>query len=60
MRASERVPGMDARAYITQSILDPSAYVVEGFPDGLMPRKLDQELSKEDVEAVVAYLMTLK
>ena len=59
-RASERVPGMDARAYITQSILEPSAYVVEGFPDGLMPKMLAGELSKEDVEAVVAYLLTLR
>lgn len=59
-RASERVPGMDARAYIAQSILEPSAYMVEGFPDGLMPRELAEELTKEDVEAVVAYLLTLK
>jgi len=59
-RASERVPGMDARTYTTQSILEPSTYVVEGFPDGLMPHKLAEELPKEDVEAVVAYLLTLR
>ncbi len=58
-RASERVPGMDARTYITESIMEPSAYVVEGFPDGLMPHDLVEELGEEDVGAVVAYLLTL-
>ncbi|NPA26892.1 MAG: cytochrome c [Chloroflexi bacterium] len=56
--AAERVPGMSAEEYIRQSILEPNAYVVEGFPEGLMPAYTD--LSPEQVDALVAFLMTLK
>ena len=59
-RAGERVDGLDARAYIRNSIMDPSAYVVEGFSDGLMPQDLPGQLSPEELEAVIEYLLTLK
>jgi len=59
-RAGERIPGMDARAYITQSILEPDAYIVEGFSGNLMPKNLSEELEEEDIEALVAYLLTLE
>lgn len=58
-RGAERIEGMDAKTYITNSILDPGAYIVEGFPTNLMPVDLGTQLSKEDIEAVVAYLLTL-
>ncbi len=56
--AAERVPGMSAEEYIRQSIVEPNAYTVEGFPEGLMPAYSD--LAPEDIDALVAYLMTLK
>ncbi|NPA06563.1 MAG: cytochrome c [Chloroflexi bacterium] len=56
--AAERVPGMSAEEYIRQSIVDPNAYIVEGFPEGLMPSYSD--LPPEQIDALVAYLMTLK
>ncbi len=56
--AAERVPGMSAEEYIRQSITDPAAYTVEGFPEGLMPAFTD--LSPEQLDALVAYLMSLK
>jgi len=56
--AAERVDGMSAEDYIRQSILEPNAYTVEGFPEGLMPAYSD--LSPEQIDALVAYLMTLK
>jgi mono/diheme cytochrome c family protein len=59
-RGGQRMQDMDAETYIRSSILDPSAYTVEGFPDGAMPGDLKDELSEEDLEAVIAYLMTLK
>jgi len=46
--------------YIRISILSPSAYTVEGFPEGVMPSTLKDELAKEDLDAVIAYLLTLK
>ncbi len=59
-RGSERIEGMDAQAYIRNSILDPSAYTVAGFPEGVMPGTLKDELTAEQLDAVVAYLLTLK
>jgi len=35
-RAGDRVPGLSAVEYLRQSIVDPSAYMVEGFVD-IMP-----------------------
>jgi hypothetical protein len=35
-RASEHKPGLSAEEYIRESILDPNAYIVEGFSDGMM------------------------
>lgn len=59
-RGGNRVEGLDAPAYIRDSILNPAAYTVEGFPAGVMPLTLKDELSPDDLEAVVAHLLTLK
>jgi nitric oxide reductase subunit C len=58
-RAANRIEGMNWRDYIEMSISQPSDYLVEGYPD-LMPSTLSDILSKEEVEAVLAYLMTLE
>ncbi|MEP6693280.1 MAG: c-type cytochrome [Chloroflexota bacterium] len=55
----KRVPGMGAEDYIVQSIADPGAYLVPGYPDS-MPRGLARDLSPEDLAALVAYLASLK
>jgi hypothetical protein len=59
-RAGSRVTGLSAGEYLRQSILDPSAFVVPGFDDGKMPADLGEVLSPGEVEAVVAYLLTLE
>lgn len=59
-RGGDRIEGMDAQAYIRDSIINPSAYTVEGFPEGIMPFNLMDVISPEDLDAVVAYLLTLK
>jgi cytochrome c oxidase subunit 2 len=56
--AASIVPGMDARAYLEQSILDPGAYVVEGFPSGVMPPDFGERLSDEELNALVEYLLS--
>jgi cytochrome c553 len=55
----KRVPGVSAEDYILQSITDPGAFVVPGYPDS-MPRGLSKDLSPEDLAALVAYLASLK
>lgn len=59
-RGRERIQGMDAEGYIRNSIEDPTAYTVQGFSEGLMPLDLKDQLSEEELEALVAYLLTLK
>jgi ferredoxin/mono/diheme cytochrome c family protein len=57
--AGSRVPGLTAEEYLRQSILDPDAYVVEGFPSGQMLDNYEETLTDEDIDALVAYLITL-
>lgn len=57
--AGSRRPGTSAEDYVRQSVLDPGAYVVPGYPD-TMPRGLARGLSQEDFDDLVRYLLTLK
>ena len=59
MRAETRVDGQSATDYLYTSIVEPSAYVVEGQPDGLMPQTWAQIYDEDEINDLVAYLMTL-
>ena len=56
-RAGTRIAGLGAEEYIRQSILETNAYIVEGFPESLMPVNFSETLSAEELDAVVAFLM---
>ncbi|PIQ26724.1 hypothetical protein COW36_00790 [bacterium (Candidatus Blackallbacteria) CG17_big_fil_post_rev_8_21_14_2_50_48_46] len=58
-RAKTRVAGKDAVAYIKESIENPAAFVVEGFPAGLMPANLKQTMSDQEYSDLVAFLAKL-
>ncbi len=58
-RATTRVEGEDAQTYIHNSIVVPNDYLVEGFNAGLMPQVYADVLSEQDLEDVIAYLMSL-
>jgi nitric oxide reductase subunit C len=63
--ADYRGTAKDAAAYIRESIVDPNAYVLKGvtFAAGdrsLMPSDYGQSLKPEQVDQIVAYLLTLK
>lgn len=55
-RASSRVAGQDAQTYLLTSILRPGDYLVEGF-DNLMPATFGKQLTGEEIDALVAYLL---
>ncbi len=59
-RAGSTVSGMSAEDYLNESILDPDAYLVEGFPAGTMPQVWEDELTGEQVDQLVAFMLTLK
>lgn len=58
-RASSRVEGEDAYTYLLTSVMQPDAYLVEGF-ENLMPASLSKQLTGEELDAVIAYLQTLE
>ena len=47
-------------AALRESILDPNAVLVDGFPADTMPPVWGDELSDEQVDQLVDYLLTLK
>ena len=57
--AETRQPGTSAADYLRESIASPGAYIVPGYRD-TMPRGLAQRLSPDDVDALVAYLLSLR
>jgi sulfur-oxidizing protein SoxX len=59
-RAATRVPGMSAEDYIRESITKPDAYIVEGFNKGDMYAKWATELSPQEINDLIAYLLTEK
>ena len=58
-RAGKRVDGMDAESYLYASLREPSSYLVEGFRD-LMPLNIGKDLTDQEQDDVIAYLLTLK
>src|SRR5215213_3491937 len=44
-------------AFIRKSIVDPSAEVEKGFEDGVMPQNFGEQLSKDELDALVKYLL---
>jgi mono/diheme cytochrome c family protein len=58
-RAETRVEGLDARTYLWQSILLPDEYVVDGYPAGQMLPIYRERLSQEELDALIAYMLTL-
>ncbi len=59
-RAATRVPGMSAEEYIRESIVNPDAYVVEGWQAGDMYQTWAEELTEQQIADLVAYLLTEK
>lgn len=46
--------------YLLESIVQPNAYVVNGYPENLMPGNYGQTLTAQDAADLIAYLKTIK
>ena len=59
VNAASRVPGMDAKTYLIESLYEPANYLVPGYGK-IMPEvwKAPIALSKLEIEAVIAYLQS--
>ena len=58
--AATHVPGLSAQDYLRQSIVEPGAYVVAGYPDQVMPRTYGELFSQAQIDDLIAYLLTLQ
>lgn len=59
-RAAARVEGQDAITYLRNSILHPNDYLVETYPENLMPQVYANLFSEQQVNDLIAYLLTLQ
>ena len=50
--------GQPLDAFIRTSITDPNAYVQKGYPKNVMPQTFGKSLSKQQLDALVAYLVS--
>lgn len=46
--------------YIHESIINPNVYVVEGYPENVMPQNFGETIAEEDLNALVDYLSSLE
>jgi cytochrome c oxidase subunit 2 len=51
--------GQSPQRYIFTSIKNPDAFTVPGFPKGVMPSSFGQQLSPQQITALVKYLMSV-
>ena len=59
-RAKTRVPGLSDIEYLAQSLYEPTAYVVEGFPPAMPPvNQPPIGLTDQEILCVIAYLQSL-
>ena len=59
-RAGTAVPGQSAEEYLRTAITNPDAYLAGGYQDGIMYRGYAQALTAQQVNDLVAYMLTLK
>ncbi len=61
IEAAERKPGMSAVEYLVESVYDPNAFIVEGYPKNQMKavNRPPLTLKDDEIKAVLCYLMSL-
>lgn len=59
-RAGSVVPGLSAEEYLRESIVNPDAHITEGFAPGIMYQRFGADLSEQEINDLVAFLLTLE
>lgn len=55
--ADQRVPNLSAEEYTEQAIVAPDDYIVQGFSAGTMPSGYEEQLTPEQLDTLVQYLL---
>jgi cytochrome c oxidase subunit 2 len=50
--------GKPLEDFVRQSIVDPNAYIAKGYPKNVMPATFGKALSKQELDALVQYLVS--
>lgn len=58
--AGTRVAGVPAEDYLRKSVTAPDSHVVEGFAPGIMTNTYEAQLSEQQIEDLVAFMLGLK
>lgn len=59
-RAETAISGMSAEDYLRQSIEEPDAHIAEGFTAGVMYPNFKEDLTTNQINDLVAFMLTLK
>ncbi|NJN68537.1 MAG: c-type cytochrome [Chloroflexaceae bacterium] len=59
-QAETRVPGKSASEYLREAILDPNAHLSKGVPTDVMFTSYEKVLTEEEIDQLVAFLLTLQ
>ena len=59
-RAAKTVAGQSAEEYLRTAITTPDAYLAGGYQEGIMYRDYAQALTVQQIDDLVAYMLTLK
>lgn len=55
--AADHGEGQTVVEFLHESIVDPSAYIAEGFNDGIMPKTYGDQYSDEEIDDLIAYIL---
>jgi mono/diheme cytochrome c family protein len=58
--AATRKEGMTAEEYIRESILNPNAFVVDTYPQDVMPQNFSEVIPQDQLDDLVAFLLAQK
>ena len=59
-RAGDYTENQSAEEYLRESIVEPDAHIVGGFTAGVMYQNYADDLTEQQIDDLVAYLMTLE
>jgi len=59
-RAASVVAGQSAEDYLEESIRNPNAHITEGYAEGVMYQNYGTDLTDQEIDDLVAFLLTQK